>query len=109
MEKTYSNPRMAAVIDNWPLGHNKRGPAKFTVECHPKRGQRAVRETTGAAKKLTYAQQVRIVDGDDGRTYIAAQHDDCGFVWIMRGDMKYCEETIYADNARYAMARALFD
>ena len=36
-----------------------------------KRGERAVRTTSGAAKKLTYAKLVRIVDGSDGRTYLA--------------------------------------
>jgi hypothetical protein len=35
MEKTYSNPRMAAVIDNWPLGHNKRGLVAPTRKPQP--------------------------------------------------------------------------
>jgi hypothetical protein len=68
--KTYSNPRIAATIENWPHG-GKRVTAQFYIEEHPTRGQRAVRVTTGAPKKLTFAKQMRIVDGDDGRTYIA--------------------------------------
>jgi hypothetical protein len=41
--------------------------ARFWIEQTPK-GERAVRQTNGAAKKLTYARKMRIVDGDDGRT-----------------------------------------
>jgi hypothetical protein len=103
----YSNPRMEATIENWPHG-SKRVTAKFTVETHPKKGQRAVRVTTGAPKRLTYAVAVRIVDGDDGRTYIA-ELTMYGFVSIMRGDMKYQHETIHPEDARYPTVKALFD
>jgi hypothetical protein len=72
-----------------------------------KRGQRAIRQTTGAAKKLTYARQVRIVDGDDGRTYIAALTAH-GFVSIMRGDMKFQHEGIHPGDERHAAALGLF-
>lgn len=107
--KTYSNPAMTAVVADWPMGGAKRGNAYFNIETDPKSGrQRAVRVTTGAAKKMTYAQKARIVDGDDGRTYIA-ELTVYGFVNIMRGDMKYQEETIHPDNPRYAAVRALFD
>jgi hypothetical protein len=86
----------------------------FTIEQHPTRGERAVRvlvTTEGRAfkpKKLTYAAKVRIVDGSDGRTYIA-ELTRSGFVSIMQGDMKYQAETIHEDNARFSEVRALFE
>jgi hypothetical protein len=102
----YSNPRLEAVIENWPLGRNKRGPAKFTIERHPQRGERAIRETTtGAPKKMAYAKQMRIVDGDDGRTYVAWLRGS--YIEIRCGDMRY-KEINWAENPRYSMALALF-
>jgi hypothetical protein len=73
MSITYSNPRMRAVIPNWPNG-GKRVTATLEIEIVKGRGERAVRTTTGAPKKLTYADRMRIVDGDDGQTYIARDH-----------------------------------
>lgn len=106
---TYSNPRLRAEIADWPLGGNKRGLCVFHIEQDIKHlRERAVRKTNGAPKKLTYARKARIVDGSDGKTYIA-ELTIYGFVSIMRGDMKYHEESIHADNPRYEMARALFD
>jgi uncharacterized protein (DUF2147 family) len=102
---TYSNPRLRAVIENWPIG-SKRCTATFMIERNSK-GERAVRTTTGAPKKLTYARKARIVDGDDGRTYIAELTLD-GFVTIMRGDMKYQQEVIHENDPRHAETVALF-
>lgn len=104
--KTYSNPRMAATIENWPHG-TKRVTAHFTIETE-KRGQRAVRVTTGAPKKLTFTRQMRIVDGDDGRTYIAALTTSYGHITIWRGDMKFSEEVVFERDERYPALRALF-
>lgn len=115
-KKTYSNPRMSHVVEDWPFGKFKTR-ATFTVETHPTRGQRAVRTTidprTGresAPKALTYSPRVRIVDGSDGRTYVASLTAS-GFINIMRGDMKFQEESIFADSdpERFAQVRALFD
>ena len=103
---TYSNPRMSATIENWPSGQH-RVTATFTIECDPKRGERAVRVTTGAPKKLTFARQMRIVDGDDGRTYIAAL-TGFGHITIKRGDMKYDHETVFERDPIYPELRALF-
>lgn len=104
---SYSNPRMSATIENWPSG-NKRVTASFTIEQTP-RGERAVRITTGAPKKLTFARKMRIVDGDDGRTYIATLSPNYGFVTIMKGDMQFQHEVIhYSDGARHAELLALF-
>lgn len=64
----YSNPRMEATIPDWPSG-SKRVTARFEIE-KAKKGERAIRTTDGAPKKLTFAKLARIVDGSDGRTYI---------------------------------------
>jgi hypothetical protein len=103
----YSNPRQHAVIENWPHG-SKRVTATFSIESDAKRGERAVRATTGAAKKLTFAKLMRIVDGDDGRTYIAAL-SQYGHITIMRGDMKYQHESVFNSDPRYAELHALFN
>jgi hypothetical protein len=96
---TYSNPRLKAVIPDWPSG-SYRVTAVFEIETDPRtHKQRGVRTTTGAAKKLTYAHQARIVDGSDGRTYIA-ELSIYGNVTIMRGDMKYEQEVVFDSNPR---------
>src|SRR5208282_162288 len=103
----YTNPRMNATIENWPSGQ-KRVTAVFEIEQTSKRGERATRKTIGAVKKLTFARKARIVDGSDGKTYIA-ELTMYGFVSIMRGDMKLQEETISDHDPRYEAAKALFD
>lgn len=102
----YSNPRTSAVIENWPSG-GKRVTATFLIETDPKRGQRACRVTTGKPTKLTYATKMRIVDGDDGRTYIASL-TEFGHITVFKGDMKYHYETVYEREPRYAEMLALF-
>lgn len=103
---TYSNPRMNAIIEGWPIGR-QRCTATFSIETDPKRGQRAVRVTVGAPKKLTYATKVRIVDGDDGRTYII-ELTCYGFISVMNGDMKYQHEVIHDSDPRYRAVLELF-
>jgi hypothetical protein len=105
LTNVYSNPRMSAVIENWPSG-SKRVTARFEIEQTTK-GERAVRTTDGAPKKLTYAKMARIVDGDDGRTYIA-EYSVYGHITIMRGDMKFEEECIHPKDPRYADVLELF-
>ena len=104
---TYSNPRLNATIEDWPIGRH-RCAATFEIESDPKRGQRAVRTTVGAPKKLTYATQARIVDGDDGRTYIAADHGH-GMISIRQSNMQFQEECVHEGNPRYPDLLALFD
>ena len=101
----YSNPRMTATIENWPSGP-KRVTARFQIE-QTSRGERAVRITDGAPKKLTFAKLARIVDGDDGRTYIA-EYSIYGHISIMRGDMKFQHEVIHSSNERYVEVLELF-
>jgi hypothetical protein len=50
---------------------------------------------------------MRIVDGDDGRTYIAGL-SNYGHITIMRGDMKFNEETVFEREPRHAELLALF-
>jgi hypothetical protein len=101
----YSNPRMHATVENWPSG-SRRVTARFEIEQSP-RGERAVRWTTGNPKKLTYAALARIVDGSDGRTYIA-EFTIYKHVTIMRGDMKIAEETVHPGDPRYPAILELF-
>ncbi len=110
----YSNPRLEAVIQDWPSGRH-RTTATFRVETHPTRGQRATRftlhpinGTPSATKALTYASQVRIVDGDDGRTYLA-ELTASGFISIMQSGMKLQQETIHPGDPRFDAVRKLFD
>jgi hypothetical protein len=84
------------------------------VEAHPTRGQRGVRQTrhpkTGAwsaPKKLTYARQVRIVDGDDGRTYLLERGLYSSLLSVMCGDMKFQAETISQSDPRFAALWAM--
>lgn len=103
----YSNPRMQVTIPDWPSG-KRRVVANFWVEIHPKRGQRACRETDGRTpKKLTYAERVRFVDGDDGRLYVIEHTARYSFVSVMKGTFDYQHETIHKDDERYDALVAL--
>ncbi len=103
---TYSNPRMSATIENWPSGKH-RVTARFEIEQDAKRGERGTRITDGAAKKLTYAKLARIVDGDDGRTYIA-EFSMYGHISIMQSNMKFQQESVFSTDPRYASMLELF-
>jgi hypothetical protein len=119
---TYSDPRLLARIEDWPSGLHS-VTADFSIEVDPKRGERAVRVTwvppagranwvppagrANAAKKLTFARKMRIVTGNDGRTYIAAL-TDYGHITIHRGDMKFHHESVFERDPRYAELKALF-
>ena len=104
---TYSNPRTAAVVLDWPSGKH-RVEARFFIESHPSRGERGVRVTTGKPKTLTYARKARIVDGDDGKTYIA-ELTSYDHVSIMQGNMQFQQECIFPRDGRYPAVLALFD
>ena len=102
----YSNPRTEATIKDWPSG-SKRVDARFYVESKPKFGERAVRVTTGAPKNGGYAAIVRIVDGDDGKTYILEHSPMYQHITVMKGDMKFQHEVIFERDARYASLLSL--
>lgn len=112
----YTNPRLRAVVEDWPSGSH-RVMAIFQIEWS-RRGERATRQTQdprtigksfavvfSKPKKLTYAVKARIVDGDDGRIYIA-ELGHYGTITIMRGTMDYQHEVLYSDiehvDPRYA-------
>lgn len=101
----YSNPRMEATIENWPSG-SKRVTAQFRIEQTPK-GERGVRTTTGKPKLLTYARKARIVDGEDGRVYIA-NLTEYGHISIFKGDMQYSQEAIFENDPRYSEVLQFF-
>lgn len=82
---TFSNPRLVAVIEDYPLGGSKRGRCTFEIE-QGKRGYRAKRTTTGKPKFATYAGKAAIVDGSDGRTYVLQHATPYDFIHIMRHD-----------------------
>lgn len=114
MPITYSNPRMHAEIQNWPLGGKTRGFAVFDVEQTKGRGERGMRVTRkdserffSAPKRLTYARKCRIVDGDDGRTYLLSLTMS-GHISVSRSDMQLNEEAIFPTDPRYADMRAMF-
>lgn len=114
MSLTYTNPRMAAVFPDWPYGRDVKTQATFTIETHPKRGQRAVRVTldprTGrpsAPKTLTYADAQRIVDGDDGKTYILVL-SMYGNITAMQSNMQFQEESVHEGDPRFPALRDLF-
>lgn len=105
----YSNPRHEATIEDWPSGR-KRVTARFYTETN-KRGQRVCRVTTGKPKKSTYSDRTAIVNGDDGRTYVlhSAGKAYGGFVSVMRGDMRFQEETRHPGDAGHSDLVHLLD
>jgi len=112
---SYSNPRMELVVADWPLGGSKRGEVTFRIEHKPGKGERAVRTSkdprTGRVsqpKVLTYSVKQRIVDGSDGKTYIACL-TMYGFVSIMRSDMQLQHESVFDGDPKYVELRNLFN
>ena len=108
---TYSNARRSATIEGWPYGQLKT-IANFAIETKPGKGDRAVRTTinpkTGnptSPKALTYCKRAAIVDGSDGRTYIACL-SLYGLISIMQGNMQLQQESMRSDDARYPVLRA---
>jgi len=83
----YSNPRTEVTIEDYPIGRGRRGPAHFIIESNNK-GERVARTTTGKPKKVTYCQKMRIVDGDDGKTYVI-------------GKAGYNQVIVYPSNIKY--------
>ena len=116
---TFSNPRLHAEFNDWPLGGSKRGPCRFDVEFKPKKGWRFVRTTTGKAKTATFSGRCAIVDGSDGRTYLlqcAGPFAD--FVKVMRSDFMDASEamggengaaSVFPNNPRFDELKGLID
>lgn len=88
----------------------------FYVETNSKGEQRGVRRTVNpkngtlsAPKKLTFARQVRIVDGSDSRTYVIELVRNFDFISVKQSNMQFDEENIFDNDPRFAAIRALFD
>ncbi len=90
----FTNPVKNLLIEDYPIGGSHRGKCKFEVEHHPKKGSRAIRTTTNKhgiwcnPKLDTYHQDVAIVTGDDGKTYILTLNQG-DYIQIERHDFKY--------------------
>lgn len=88
----YTNPRLKAEFENWPIGGNQKGGCVFEVEFIPKKGWRVIRTTQDRngqwckPKKHTFGDRTVIVDGTDGRTYILKHVAHYGMVMIIRSD-----------------------
>lgn len=115
MNLTYSNPRREATFTDWPYGRDMKTTATFTVETTPGYGQRVARVTldpkTGRRslpKRTTYALGARIVDGSDGKTYVA-NLTPYGFIGVMQSNLQISQETVPETDPRYAAMHAMFD
>ena len=109
----YTNPRTQAVFEDWPWGARERTTATFEIE-KGSRGERCVRTVvdpysgrTAEPKKLTFSTKQRIVDGDDGKTYIACltMYDH---ITIMQSNMKFQHASVPGSDACYGELRQLF-
>ena len=110
---TYSNPRLTFTTNNWPYG-SKLTIATFLVEQTSK-GERVSRETinpkNGRAnkpKKTTYSLKARIVDGSDGKIYIA-ELSEYGFITIMQSNLQFQQEVFHPENEKFQDIIVLFD
>ena len=97
---TYSNPRLAVSFDDWPSG-NHRVKCEFTIESNSRGKERCSRRTTQPGTDIwckpnvsTYADKVRIVDGSDGKTYIAKLSRAYGMIEIQDSAFRYHIEVI---------------
>ncbi len=100
---TYSNPRLRAEFDNWPFGRLQT-TCIFEVESNSK-GERVSRVTlnpkTGVwckPKLSTYSSRCRIVDGDDGKTYILHYSKMYNLLMVEQSNLKTSFETLHASN-----------
>jgi len=114
---TYSNPRTYARFDDWPFGR-LHTTCVFKIDGdNPSKGERVKRITqnpkTGRwckPKLSTYSTRCRIVDGDDGQTYILHYSGNYGMITVQQSNLKYHEETIHSrDRERYDNLLALIN
>ena len=103
---TYQTPCTSRLIWDWPSGRYQVA-AKFWIETDLHHGQRCCRQTQhpikgtwSAPKKTTYAEQVRLVTGSDGRTYVLALHG-YGSLSVMQGNLQFQQEYITISDPRY--------
>ena len=103
----FSNPRTTAVFENWPFGGSQRCRMEFKVESHSTRGERCIRTSTtannrvGKPKKSTYSTMCRIVDGDDGKTYILEYNQIYNMIQVRESNLKCTAGTFYREDINY--------
>lgn len=108
----YSNPVKDLTIQDWPYGR-KRVKCVFSVET-VKGKQRAVRITdnpnggTNKPKKMTYAEQVVFVTGDDDKTYIL-ELSMYSMITVMQSNFKYQQEVIHENDPQFNELLAMFE
>lgn len=105
----FTNARKEACIENWPLGGNRRGVARFYTEAREGKGERVCRVTTGKPVLGNYYSKTAIVDGEDGKTYILGYTSQYGFIYIMQGDMKYSAGSVFPADPSFAELMELID
>jgi len=110
----YSNPRLSFTTNDWPYGSKLRTTATFTIEAN-KRGERVSRVTinpkngrVNKPKTTTYATKVRIVDGSDGRTYIA-ELTMYGHITIMESNLQFQHSVFHTNDENYPKILSLFE
>jgi len=78
-----------------------------------KRGERCTRITEkrdgsrGKPKAGIYHDVCRIVDGDDGKTYILGLSNGYGMIGVMQGNLKFSEESFHLGGDRFDEVLAL--
>jgi len=119
---TYSNPRLVAEFNDWPIGGSQRGQCKFEVQAADPRTAktRVARTTTNKAgqwckpKLTTYVALACIVDGSDGRTYILGWIPEYESIRVQRSDFmdqehSYKDSQKPEEQARFAELMALIE
>ena len=102
---TYTNPRMLAEFDDWPSG-GRRVKCRFEIELN-KKGERCLRTTStvdtsssfiptwNKPRMTTYSVMCRIVDGSDGKTYVAKYDDLYGMrITVVDSALKFDVESV---------------
>lgn len=85
---SFSNPRLYAKFEAWPLGFKKVGNCTFEIEHNPNKGWRVIKTTTGKPKLSTYGGRCCIVDGSDGKTYILQRSQYADAISVHSHDFK---------------------
>jgi hypothetical protein len=94
-----SKPVRELVVPDYPLGGNKRGEMRFSVESHPTKGERIVRQSKGNKPKYsTYSTKKAIATGEDGRTYLLS-HEAQGLNRVSRHDFMDAPDDYQFDGA----------
>jgi hypothetical protein len=102
------------AIADWPYGRDTRTTAQFEVVRDARRGERVVRLTLNPStqrwnkpKYTTYGATARIVEGDDGRTYVLLLVQGRSHISVVQSNLDFQEEAIFPDDPRYPALLAL--